>query len=498
MYSDNKFSELSLSVTIAVGNAQRRVLGPKPIPFVGNFGRVIFLKESVTKFSNRLYNAYPDEKVVGIYQGMKPWLLVRDPELIKNVLIKNFSHFADRGTKLNNNQLSFNLFDVEGDAWRTLRQSFTPIFSSGKIKSMSPLIVRCVKDFQEYVGGLIEKEVGHEVRSLMARYTLEVIGTCAFGLSVGTLSEENNQFRDIASTMFTPRLKVAIWRGLDTIFPGIMDSLGIRITNAKVYNFFMTLTEKMLQERRGKPKVRKDFMDLLIEMYEQGRIKLNKKDETSSELEITKNVMAAQAMVFYAAGFETSSAAMSFLLHELALDEECQERIYNEIREVTRKYGDQICYEAVCEMNYLEMALDETMRKHPPGGVLIRKCVSDYVCPITKLKIEKDMRILIPVMALHRDKKYFSNPDEFNPERFAPENKMKIPSCVYIPFGEGPRNCIGLRFAKIESMMGIAGFLMKFKVEPSAKTKKQLDYDNKGITLKSRDGIWLIITKREV
>ncbi|GBP56870.1 Cytochrome P450 9e2 [Eumeta japonica] len=90
----------------------------------------------------------------------------------------------------------------------------------------------------------------------------------------------------------------------------------------------------------------------------------------------------------------------------------------------------------------------------------------------TKITLEKGVLVFIPVSAIHHDPKYYRDPEKFDPERCSPENKSKIPSCVYLLFGGGPLNCIGMRFAKVQSTIGLAAFLNKFKVEASPKTKK--------------------------
>ncbi|GBP95421.1 Cytochrome P450 6B2 [Eumeta japonica] len=466
--------------------SDKGVPGPSPLPAVGNFGEVFAQKKSPGQLVAHFYRQYPDAKYIGVYQGTRPILILRDPELVKHVMIKDFSHFQDRGVSLSNGEIEKNLFALEGNAWRVLRHRLTPIFTTGKLKTMVPLILKSMDKLLDYTDKIVEKNVDHEIRSLASKYTLDAIGSCAFGVEMDAFSEEENVYRKVANRIFTIDLETRVYQFINALFPGIIKKLGLKLKRGNLHEFFLIMVNQILKERMGKPKIRKDFMDFMIELKEEGHI-TRKGDDSTAELDITDVIMAAQAFVFYAAGFETSSATMSFLIHEISHNYDIQDRLYKEISTAINKHGG-ITYEALNDMPYLEMVLDETLRKYPVVGVLLRKCGAEYRLPDTKIILRKGDLVMISAYGLHYDPKYYPNPEEFNPERFSPENKSKLPSCVYLPFGDGPRNCIGMRFAKVQSMIGIAGFLNKFKVETSPKAKKVLEIDPKSITLMSKDG----------
>ncbi|GBP56881.1 Cytochrome P450 6B7 [Eumeta japonica] len=473
---------------------KKNVVGPKPAPLVGTFGPVFLKKKSPGQLITEMYRRYPNEKYFGIYQGTKPALVLRDIKLIKQVMIKDFEQFQDRGFKISDREADQNLFSVEGDTWRVLRHRLTPIFTTGKLKTMIPLVLKSVHRLLEYTDEIVEKNVDHEIRSLASKYTLDVIGSCAFGVDVDAFSQKENIYREVADKMFQVGFKTRLFQILNALFPGIIKKLGLSLTEHELYVFFMNLVNKIIKEREGKPKVRKDFMDFMIELREEGRV-IRKGDAGVAELEMNDIIITAQAMVFYAAGFETSSATMSFLLHEICQHQDIQKRIYEEVKDVIKKHGE-LSYEAIAEMKYLEMVFDETLRKHSVAEMLMRECGSGYTFSDTKLYLDKGLLVFIPVYAIHHDPKYYPDPEKFDPKRFSPENKSKIPSCAYLPFGDGPRNCIGMRFAKVQSMIGLAAFLNKFKVEASPKTKKTLEIDPTSITLASKDGIWVNIKRR--
>ncbi|XP_028165227.1 cytochrome P450 6B7-like [Ostrinia nubilalis] len=472
--------------------SDKGVKGPTPFPIVGNFGSVILVKDSVQQYIKTVHLKYAGEKLVGVYRGFQPMLLVRDPDLIKQVMVKDFHKFQDRGISSSGSRLSQNLFSADGEMWRILRQKLTPVFTSRKLKEMVPLMQQCVDKFVKYVDYLVENNIDHEMRSLASKYTLDVIGSCAFGLDLDACSDEENQFSIMAKKIFKPTVYVRFLTILDMLIPGVRK---LFTTSTEILDFFLGLVRNVIKEREGTPPVRKDFMDLMIELREQGKVSRRKEDGIS-EIEMDDYLIAAQALVFYSAGFETSAATMSFLFYELALNPDIQDRIYQEVCKVYEKYNGQLTYESLKEMPYLDMVLDETLRKHSVAGILFRKALEDYTIPGTNVTIPKGTLIMVSANGLHADPEYFPNPEKFNPDRFLPENIKTLKQCTYLPFGEGPRNCIGMRFAKVQSLMGIAAFLKNFKIERSPKTDTHLEYDPKGIVLLTKGGIWVKISKR--
>lgn len=190
--------------------------------------------------------------------------------------------------------------------------------------------------------------------------------------------------------------------------------------------------------------------------------------------EMTDTLIAAQAFVFFLAGFETSSSTISNTLYEMALNPSIQDRLREEIVEELKKHNGDMTYESVKGMKYLHRIFcgiviiifwkiansvvlsifhvytllygiyyAETLRKYPPAGVLQRSSSEPYTFAGTKVTIPKNTSLLIPVYAIHRDPQIYPEPDKFEPDRFDEETiKQRHPS-FYLPFGDGPRNCIG-------------------------------------------------------
>ncbi|CAH2013292.1 unnamed protein product [Acanthoscelides obtectus] len=181
-----------------------------------------------------------------------------------------------------------------------------------------------------------------------------------------------------------------------------------------------------------------DFLDMLIE--------LKKNQDLKEKYSFEGNKVIAQAFQFFLAGFETTSSLISFTLYELCKNPKYQNTVREEIKTTIDKDGG-ITYENVMGMKYLDMCVQETLRMYPVLPFLDRRCNAEYKLPNSDLVVEKGLPVYIPMFGLHFDEKYFPDPLKYKPERF--ENGTNVynkDGIVFMPFGEGPRICIGERF----------------------------------------------------
>ncbi|CAK1577961.1 unnamed protein product [Parnassius mnemosyne] len=196
-------------------------------------------------------------------------------------------------------------------------------------------------------------------------------------------------------------------------------------------------------------------------------IEKTKADSTPEKvsLELDNLLITAQVFIFFAAGFETSSLATSFTLHQLAFHPQIQKKVQKEIDNVLSKYDGKLCYDAIKEMKYLDCAFREGMRMFPSLGFLVRECAWKYTFPEINLRIDEGVIVIIPLQAMHNDPQYFENLNHFSPERFLPENVNSKTKYVYLPLGDGPRACIGE-----QSLAGLPVILSPYSVEPAPDT----------------------------
>ena len=467
----------------------RGVQGPKPVFLFGNTIDLMLARISMVAYQQNLYKVYKNEPMVGLYMRRSPVLVLKDPELIKDVMIRDFSKFADRGFAVHERTepLSMHLFNLEPKRWRPLRSKLTPMFTSGKLKDMFGLILECADHFEKYLDKLTAEEEPIDFREVTAKFTTDVIGSCAFGIEMSSLSDEDSEFRKIGRQIFALNFENVIRLKLRLYMSKLYDLLGYIIPDRRLAPFFTKLVTDTMKYRKEHNIYRPDFIHMLMELKEH--------PEKLGDIKLTDSLLTAQAFVFFAAGFETSSSAMSNALYELALNQEIQDKLRQEIKEHLAKNNGELQYEHVKDMEYLEKVFKETLRKYPPGSLLPRRSTSAYTFRNTKVSIPEGLIIWIPIYSLHHDADIYPNPDVFNPENFNEDAIEARHPMTYLPFGDGPRNCIGARFAIYQTKVGLITILRNYKVDVCDKTMIPYEFSKTSFLLTPKGGIYLKLTK---
>ncbi|CAH2105992.1 unnamed protein product [Euphydryas editha] len=492
------------------------------VPFFGNMLSIFLGREHVTTEMDRMYKKFPNERFVGRYEFIKPIIIPQDIELIKKITIKDFDHFLDhRGFADDAVEPLFsrNLFSLKGEEWKDMRSTLSPAFTSSKIKLMVPFMeevgdqmIRAVKkNIKESDSGSIDVEV----KDLSSRFANDVIASCAFGLKVNSHSDENNKFYEMGKTAATFKFRQILLFFIISTFPALVNIFKLKLFSESTKNFFIDLVMGTMKDREARQIIRPDMIHLLMEA-KKGRLSHDDKngkntqqdtgfstvEESSVGMKTVERVwsdndLIAQAVLFFIAGFETVSTMMSFALYELAVNPEVQEKLSQEIKEHNAKNGGKLNFNSIQNMTYMDMVTSEALRLWPPVVALDRVCVKDYNIGKANPEAPKDYIVKkgdllsIPVWCFHRDPKIFPNPEKFDPERFSEENKQNINTIAYMPFGVGPRNCIGSRFALCEIKMLLYQILLHIKVSPSEKTQIPPKLSADSINPRLEGGHWL-------
>ncbi|XP_063234085.1 probable cytochrome P450 6a14 [Bacillus rossius redtenbacheri] len=481
----------------------------RPTPFFGNIKDLLLMRVSGAEMTLRFYNQLKKHRVGGVFHSRRPCLLVCDPEIVRLFLAKDFASFHDRGmapVDLKANPLSGHLFNLEGRQWRVLRKKLTPAFTPGRMKGMMQLLLECSGELSEAMATAAESGSCLEIKEVFAQFTTDVIGTCAFGLQFNSLRQEDAEFRRMGRKVFQASAGAVVRRVVMAGLPGLARRLNLKFAADDVSQFFLKVVQDTISHREKHGIVRKDFLQLLIELKNKGRLESDEGEVPSSKngnitdiddfIELSDAALAAQAFVFFLAGFETSSTTMSFCVYELALNPGVQRRLLDEIDSVLQRHGGVMSYEAVQEMEYLDRVIQETLRKYPPAANLHRKCTEPYTIPGTGVRLEKGLKVLIPVYGIHHDPEYYPRPDEFDPDRFTEANKARRPGYTYLPYGEGPRICIGMRFGNLQMKAGLATILRHHSFASCERTIMPMVLEPRSFVTAAKGGIWLRIAPR--
>lgn len=396
---------------------------------------------------------------------------IRDPEAFKIIAIKGFDHFEDRRGFFNEEVEDLwgkSLFSMHGADWRQMRATLSPAFTGSKMRQMFELITECsegiVKHFQKRVEN--GEKIDVEMKDVFSRYTNDVIATCAFGIKINSFDDPDNSFYlNGKELMDFGSVKRGIRFFIGFVLPTFARIFDIRFFDKTISNIFKSIILDTMDVRQKNNIYRPDMINILMQVRE-GTFHAQIDDKTKESADgfaaveessvgkatvnrtWSENEIIAQCLLFFLAGFETSSSVLMFAAYELVANPDVQQKLYEEIEETNKQLdGKRITYDVLQKMKYLDQVISETLRMWPVAVQIDRKCVKDYIYDDGKLhfKIDKGSSISFSLYGVQHDPKYFPEPDSFNPDRFSDENKSNIVPGTYVPFGVGPRNCIGKR-----------------------------------------------------
>lgn len=441
----------------------------KPTPIFGNSFKLMFKLEALPELMLGISNKFRTSKFVGFFDFREPSLVIQDPDMIKQIGVKDFENFVNHqlfATSDADELFVHSLFLMKDQRWKDMRGTLSPAFTGSKMRMMFELVRDCANSGTAFLKDKCDSKgyLTIDAKEIFSQITVNVISTCAFGLEVDCLRNPKNEVFEKVKKIFSSFESFASLMKflLMSAFPKIIEWLNIPITPIDCSIFFKKLVSDTIQYRKNTNTFRPDVIQLLIQAME-GKLhhETDKQHDDSSfaaiqESEIDKRggrknwtdiEIAAQCFIFFTAGYETTSTLLAFAAIELAINEDVQEKLYQEIASVKKELnGGAITYEALQKMQYLDAFICEALRKHPPVVAIDRVCNKDTLIDDGNgqaFMIPKDMTVQFNTIGLHYNPKYFSNPDQCDPERFLGENKSKIKPYTYMPFGVGPRACIG-------------------------------------------------------
>ncbi|CAG0884743.1 unnamed protein product [Cyprideis torosa] len=439
------------------------------LPFFGNsllkWRRHLFLEPS--EFIKQYGTIY------GWFEGKVPWLTVADPNALKEILIKDFDSFTDRQTfPTMKPYIRLMMSDLTGGDWKKVRSLVSPVFTSGKLKAMTPLVVKCAERLRENIKIAMRESESSviEVKPIFSIYTSSVIASCGFGLD--TVLKVDDPFIVHGRAMFVNPLQTSILSVLPLAFPRVVARFLPHAFPFESLQFFIDVGKQVVENRKEERvkenyNSRKDFMDLLLDAQE--------KDDSGL---LTDECVVAQVILFLLAGMDTTSNLLVMLVHELASHPDIQEKLFAQTKEKIREHDGDIGYEMVHNFPMLENVINETQRLWPATGSVARRCTQSKQLS-NGIQISQGTTIQIPIYHLQRNPEFWDDPNEFHPDRF--QNNTERNPVSFMPFGLGPRNCVGSRFAQLESRLAAVHLISKFKFSVSEGATTRVEF-SKGNT----------------
>ncbi|XP_040828678.1 cytochrome P450 3A6-like isoform X1 [Ochotona curzoniae] len=457
--------------------------GPTPLPFLGT---IMGYRKGVWHFDMKCYKKYGN--MWGLYDGQQPVLVITDPNLLKTVLLKEcYSNFTNRRSFGPMGFMKKSVTNSEDEEWKRMRILLSPTFSSGKIKEMLPIIVHHGDVLVKNLNQEAEKGMPVNLNKIFEAYSMDVVTATSFGVKIDSLRNPDDPFlkniRRLLNLNFFSPLLFSV-----TLFPfltPVYEALNISRYPRDATDFLKTFVEKIKEERlKDKKKHRVDFLQLMINSQ-------NSK-EVDSHKALTDTELVAQSITFLFGGYESTTSILCFITYLLATHPDVQQKLQQEI-DTAFSNKTLATYDAVMQMEYLDMVVNETLRLYPIGSRIERTCKKDI--EINGIFIPKGTIVGIPIYVFHRNPKYWTEPCEFRPERFNKKNKDKIHPYAYLPFGAGPRNCIGRRFALINLKLALIRLMQNFSFKPCEETQIPLKLTTQGF-LKPEKPIILKVVSR--
>ncbi|XP_049325311.1 cytochrome P450 3A27 [Astyanax mexicanus] len=439
--------------------------GPGYRPF---FGTIFEYMKGFHTFDTKCFQKFG--RVWGIFDVWQPLLCVMDTEIIKTVLIKEcHTLFTNRRDFPLNGELYDAVTVVEDDNWRRIRNILSPSFTSGRLKEMFGIMKKHSSTLIKHLQKTAEQGGTVDLKGVFGPYSMDVIASTAFSVDIDSLNNPDDPFVTNAKKLqFNFENPVFIIGALLPFTMPLLEKMNFSFFPDSVTKFFYAAVQKIKAEQMiNQHKSRVDFLQLMMDSQKSDQS--DKGKETHKGL--TDHEILSQAMIFIFAGYETSSSTLTFFFYNIATNPEAMKKLQQEVDRTFPNWAP-VLYDALVSMDYLDAAMSESMRLYPVVPRLERQCKKTVeICGVT---VTKGTVVMIPTYVLHRDPEYWPDPETFNPLRFTKGNKENVDPYVYMPFGSGPRNCIGMRFAQLAMKLAIVEILQRFNVQVCDQTQVPL------------------------
>lgn len=439
--------------------ATKTIPTSKGWPFIGHLPDI--RREDFLNFVIKQWQTYGD--VTSYTVGPVTMLLFSHPDHAHHILVKNPLNYQkgsgyDRLRLLMGNGLVTSEYETWRGQRRIMQPSFTPKNTLGFTQSMVNVTAKMLERWRP----LAEKGTEFDLATEMMRLTMSIIGEAMFSLDLSTdehqaigraFGETFDYVGRAASSLFVPPLS---WPT-----PGNM-----RFKHAlDTVNQF--ITERIAHGRKNPQQ--HNLLSMLIQATD---------EETNAQM--NEQQLRDEVVTLFFAGFETTARTLAWTYYNLTQNPAAYAKLHAEVDEVLK--GQLPTVETLYQLKYVRMVADETLRLYPPTGILARQTIADDV--IDGYKVPAGSLVAFSPHILHRHPEFWTDPEAFIPERFAPEKTETMHKCAYMPFSTGPRICLGNNFALLEIVLVLAMVAQRYELKYP---QKQVDVLLRGTSKPKED-----------
>jgi len=412
--------------------------------------------------------------LVSFKMGTDLFHLVSHPDGIKEVLVEHSKSFekGKRDKVVMGRMLGKGLVTSDGDFHKKQRKLSQPAFRKKRIslyaEAMSKQTNKMMSSWEE------GQEV--DIAQSMMELTMYIVSEALFNMDVTEEAKELGHtveiLQDIAKQEFDALFVLPRWLPTPTNLRG---NKAARFLQKKIQGMIDTRRE---EEKEGKWEDRGDLLSSLIQA----------RDDDGSRMDDQQ--LIDELVTLFVAGHETTSNALSWTWYLLSKHPEVEEKLHEELDRVLQ--GRTPTFEDIKELTYTQQVIKESMRIHPPVWILNSRLAKEDVHIQGKL-VKKGSMVFVAPYSLHKDERFYPNPDEFRPERFTVENEKARHRYAYLPFGAGPRVCIGNSFAMMEATLLLSTIAQKYTLR--LREGYQVE-ELPQITMSPKDGLPMTLEKR--
>ncbi|MDR6761262.1 cytochrome P450 [Flavobacterium sp. 2755] len=413
---------------------------PNKLSIIRFFKDAEGVRRNPIPFHKRYFERFGDSFSIKI--GLSKYIILsRDNEIAQYILVKNQKnyHKSKFQSVYLSKYLGKGLLTSDGDFWLKQRRLIQPAFHKQK---MNQLVDNMNKTISAELDNLIEDKAIN-LFPVMSNLAFNVVAKSLFQLSTAENKFQRIKFiiEEVQNFLIKEiRLPHKAW--WFSLSGQVKKHLMLAEENNRII-------QDIIEERKASKEEINDLLNMLLE---------TRYEDTGESMSIEQ--LIDEIKVLFIAGHETTANALTFTLHLLGRNPEVQQKIFDEIIEIESQTEDII--EQLQKMTYTNAVLNESMRLYPPAWITDRQNIEDD--SLAQFKIKKGTLIGVSFYELHRNPKYWNNPDKFIPERFLGEQKKESMQYFY-PFGAGPRMCIGTGFAIYEMCLTISQIVKKYVIK---------------------------------